>query len=212
MDDDIDALYDPAAEPCDSGDDSDTMSTFSTFSAHTSGETKPVCLYGIQDVFMTWTATFEEVPDRAAPRYAVFGNVQPALRMVMCSSAVLLARRDVDAAIKRLSHCFRSMNAEYIAAHSWAQEYVQLHLPIVTDEELGLVHVVARRNLTTDQLLGHMLERCFTCFLLIDTTLDLDDQYERERELWRVLLDHITQGMPLASAYLPGHDRSDTLS
>ena len=101
MDDDIDALYDPAAEPCDSGDDSDTMSTFSTFSAHTSGETKPVCLYGIPDVFMTWTATFEEVPDRAAPRYAVFGDVQPALRMVTCSSAVLLARRDVDAAIKR---------------------------------------------------------------------------------------------------------------
>ena len=99
-----------------------------------------------------------------------------------------------------------------LAAHSWAQEYVQLHLPIVTDEELGLVHVIMRRNLTTDQLLGHVLEQCFTHFLLIDTTLDLDDQYERERELWRVLLDHITQGMPLASAYLPGHDRSDTLS
>ena len=36
--------------------------------------------------------------------------------------------------------------------------------------------------------------------------------YEREREVWRVLVDRITQGMPLAAAYNPGHDRSDTLS
>ena len=52
-------------------------------------------------------------------------------------------------------------------------------------------------------------ERCVTRFPLIDTALDPDDRYERERELWRVLIDHITQGMPLASAYHPGHDRSD---
>ena len=152
--------------------------TRTTFSLPTSSETKPVRLYGIQDMFMTWTATFEEKIDRAAPRYAVFGNVKPELRMVTCSSAVLLARRDVDAAIKRLSHCFRSMNAEYFAAHNWAQDYVQLFLPIVTDDEdgeLGLVHMVARRDLTTDQLLGCVLERCFTRFPLIDTALDLDD-------------------------------------
>ena len=208
--DDIDALYDPAAEPTDYSD------AESTLSAPSSGETCAVKLYGVNDMFITWSASFEERIDRAAPRFAVFGDAQPSMILRTPSSAVHLARLDVDRAIKRLSAHFKSMNAEYFAAHNWALDYVQCWLPIVTDDvdhgDIGLVHIVARRDLTTEQLLGYLLERCLCRFPLIDTCLDANDPYVLERELWRVLIDRATQGQPLATAFNPAHDRSDTLS
>ena len=128
-DDSIDAMYDSG------NDTSKASATDYALSAHQLGYTMDrwddwPADAGTQNIYITYSAKWSEVLDHAAPRCTIWCHNTPELTLKPCASAVLLARKDIDAALCRLSDRFSSMNEGYLTVHAWCGQFLQLLLPV----------------------------------------------------------------------------------
>ena len=124
------------------------------------------------------------------------------MKLASVRNAIDVMRIDVTRELQERTDEVLHQNHEYMIVQAHAKKYVNCFLPIVTEREpLGLVHIVATKDLKTQEFEAAVIEAAVNRFNLIDTGMQPDDRHQAERELWRTMIDRVVGGHGLVAAY-----------
>ena len=124
------------------------------------------------------------------------------MQLAQVRNAIDVMRIDVTRELRERTAEVPDLNTEYLIAQEHAKKYVDFFLPIATEREaIGLFHVVAAKDLKTQELEAAVITACINRFNLIDTALRSEDPHATERELWRIVMERIVGGHGLVAAY-----------